>query len=70
MDHPNAIYFQLFSYAVMVLVGALLFIGSFNKGPNESTDVVPNWLKRLAGISCLVLGMLMLIGHLVEFLSA
>ena len=54
----------------MVLVGALLFIGSFNKGPNESTDVVPNWLKRLAGISCLVLGMLMLIGHLVEFLSA
>ena len=54
----------------MVLVGALLFIGSFNKGPNESTDVVPNWLKRLAGISCLVLGMLMLIGHQVEFLSA
>lgn len=70
MDHPNAIYFQLFSYAVMVLVGALLFIGSFNKGPYKPTDVVPNWLKRLAGISCLVLGLLMLIGHLVDFPSA
>jgi hypothetical protein len=54
----------------MVFVGAMLFIGSFNKGPNESTDVVPNWLKRLAGISCLVLGLLMLIGHLVDFPSA
>ena len=66
MDHPNAIYFQLAASAVVVLLGALLLVGSINRGPYKSTDVIPNWVKRVIGIPCVIFGLIALYGHLGE----
>ena len=70
MDHPNAIYFLMAAHAWLVLLGALFLVGSINKGPYKSTDVIANWVKRVTGILCLILGLIALYIDIGKFLGA
>jgi hypothetical protein len=70
MDHPNAIYFLLFSGAYLVMLSAALLLGSINMGPFKSSELVPNWFKAAIGAPGLVLGVIQLGSHLRKFLGA
>jgi len=69
MDHPNAIYFLIFAHVTLVLLGAQLLVGAIKKGPDKSTNVTKNWVKRVIGILTVILGLIALYGDIVNFLG-